>query len=674
MSFNNLSFNQRLTITVLVPLLAFVITIGYLIQQSASSAYHAKVIQTLPEFSSYASALIHNLQVERGLSAGYLGSKGENFASQLTSHRSKTDEKLVALNKYLDSHIDQPFFDVIRAEIKSVRTDLTNITTTRNQVQGLIIPVKNAVGYYSGIIRSLLLSIETAAATTDDATISRETLALVSFMNIKERAGIIRAVLANTFAANKFKPGMRDKLVNLIAEQNTYIDKFKVLTTEDHLNVFIDSTKSNVYNDSMEMRNKALANEGGNFGIAPSQWFKLQTEKINKLKEIEELLTHSVLTHAEEATDHHGTILIWHSVLSFLVITFTAGLIFSQTKRLTRETNLMSEVLTDISEGALSADKYPYETPSFNALTAMQRKLIMVNQSIQEVTHTVGNSAKEIAESNKSLAKRAEDQAVNLEKTASSMEEITATVKLNAENLQNGNRLANDAQQHATSGKVIVSKAVAAMNEINEDSKKIAEIIKLIDEIAFQTNLLALNAAVEAARAGEQGRGFAVVASEVRHLAQRSAEAAHEIKVLIEESVLKINSGSKLVNESGDSLEEIVGAVTNVSKIISEIATSGEEQAIGIGQINDSITRLDEVNQKNAAMVEEVAVSSNILEEQSRELEQLISFYRLNKSKSEFSQTANVPQPPPLKKQEKATPTASTNEQKEEDGAWEAFG
>ena len=223
----------------------------------------------------------------------------------------------------------------------------------------------------------------------------------------------------------------------------------------------------------------------------------------------------------------------------------------------------------------------------------------------------VGTASKQISEGNSNLSQRTQEQASALEETASSMEEMTSTVKQNADNTRQANQLVANARTQAQDGGEVVTKAVAAMEQINTSSKKIADIIGVIDEIAFQTNLLALNAAVEAARAGEQGRGFAVVATEVRNLAQRSATAAKEIKGLINDSVDKVKSGSELVDASGKALAEIVGSVKKVADIIAEIAAASQEQSSGIDQINKAVMQMDEMTQQNAALVEEAAAAAS---------------------------------------------------------------
>ncbi len=241
----------------------------------------------------------------------------------------------------------------------------------------------------------------------------------------------------------------------------------------------------------------------------------------------------------------------------------------------------------------------------------------------------VRTGSEEISRGNADLSQRTEEQASSLEETASSMEEMTSTVKNNADNAAQANQLASAARDQAERGGAVVGAAVAAMGEINASSKRIADIISVIDEIAFQTNLLALNAAVEAARAGEQGRGFAVVASEVRNLASRSAEAAKEIKTLIQDSVSKVTEGTKLVDESGKALGEIVVRVKKVTDVMAEIASSSREQASGIEQVNKAITMMDDVTQQNAALVEEASAAAQALTEQASNLSQLIARYRV---------------------------------------------
>jgi methyl-accepting chemotaxis protein len=251
-------------------------------------------------------------------------------------------------------------------------------------------------------------------------------------------------------------------------------------------------------------------------------------------------------------------------------------------------------------------------------------------RQIQTVSGEVSRGAEEISAGTVNLSQRTEEQSSSLEETASSMEEMTTTVKQNAANAGEANQLAIAARSQAESGGAVVGKAVSAMSEINDASKKIADIIGVIDEIAFQTNLLALNAAVEAARAGEQGRGFAVVASEVRSLAGRSATAAKEIKELIQDSVRKVEDGSTLVTESGHTLEQIVVSVKKVSDIVAEIAAASREQSSGIEQVNRAVMQMDELTQQNGALVEQATSASQTLAEQARNLSQMMGHYQVS--------------------------------------------
>jgi methyl-accepting chemotaxis protein len=259
-------------------------------------------------------------------------------------------------------------------------------------------------------------------------------------------------------------------------------------------------------------------------------------------------------------------------------------------------------------------------------------RLTEIMSVILQQSENVSNAAGEISQGNLSLSQRTEEQAASLEETAASMEQMTGIVQQNANNAKTASGLANNAKEQAEKGGEVVSATIGAMDEINKSSKKITDIIAVIDEIAFQTNLLALNAAVEAARAGEHGRGFAVVASEVRSLAQRSATAAKEIKGLIQDSVVKVEEGTELANQSGENLEKIVASVTKVSVLIADIASANEEQSSGILQVNKAIVQMDEITQQNAAAVEEIASASSAMKEQAQSLKELVAFFNVGEA------------------------------------------
>ena len=266
------------------------------------------------------------------------------------------------------------------------------------------------------------------------------------------------------------------------------------------------------------------------------------------------------------------------------------------------------------------------------SLALMNTRLRDIVTDVRERSGSINTGAHEIAAGNTDLSQRTEQQAASLEETASSMDQMTSTVQQNAENAVRGNQLADEARKQAEQGGKVVAGAVTAMAEINDSSLRIAQIIGVVDEIAFQTNLLALNAAVEAARAGEQGRGFAVVATEVRNLAQRSAQAAKEVKGLINDSVEKVGTGSRLVNESGAVLHRIVAAIAKVTTVVSEIASASREQSEGIAQVNRAIMQMDQITQQNAALVEEAASAAKSLEDQADSLTGTVAFFRTGSS------------------------------------------
>ena len=286
--------------------------------------------------------------------------------------------------------------------------------------------------------------------------------------------------------------------------------------------------------------------------------------------------------------------------------------------------------LTKIMQGTYQGEIDKIKT----SINAALGNLTQTITTVRDAVEAVSNGSEEIAKGNEDLSQRTSEQASALEETSASMEEMTSTVKQNADNAKQANQLAVAARETADKGGSVTKKAVDAMGEINKSSKKIADIITVIDEIAFQTNLLALNAAVEAARAGEHGRGFAVVAAEVRNLAQRSATAAKEIKGLINESIQRVNDGSDLVNQSGKTLEEIVSSVKRVTDIIAEITAASQEQASGIDQVNKAIMSMDETTQQNAALVEETTSAAQSMKEQAKELMRQVEVFQVDQGES----------------------------------------
>jgi methyl-accepting chemotaxis protein len=350
----------------------------------------------------------------------------------------------------------------------------------------------------------------------------------------------------------------------------------------------------------------------------------------------------TALKEARASTKAQDTAALYHFSLTLMIVlvlgSLAAGLALGAliTRALTRqlggEPGDVATVAGKIADGDLTVDVEVRQNDSRSVLYAMKSMRDSLGGIVGQVrsgTDAIATASSEIAAGTQDLSARTEEQAGALEQTASSMEELTSTVKANADHARQANELARSASSVAQRGGAVVNEVIGTMGAINESSGKIADIIGVIDGIAFQTNILALNAAVEAARAGEQGRGFAVVASEVRTLAQRSATAAKEIKQLIDESVSKVGAGARQVDEAGHTMKEIVTSIQRVADIMADIQAASSEQTTGIEQINQAIVQMDQVTQQNAALVEESAAASEAMQEQARKLSELVSVFRV---------------------------------------------
>ena len=360
---------------------------------------------------------------------------------------------------------------------------------------------------------------------------------------------------------------------------------------------------------------------------------------IQPVREGVEALIHLQERVAKEEFEESQQIYLWvrNSCIAALILGMGVAITIAVwlVRAITRPLNEAVAIAGDIAAGDLTRQIEVKSQDEMGTLTAALKKM---NESLVEIvgqvrtgTDTIATASNQIASGNMDLSARTEQQASSLEETASSIEELTSTVRQNADNARQANSLAQSASDVAGKGGHVVSQVVTTMEAINDSARKIVDIIGVIDGIAFQTNILALNAAVEAARAGEQGRGFAVVASEVRNLAQRSANAAKEIKALIGDSVEKVETGSRLVNEAGTTMTEVVDSIKRVTDIMAEITAASVEQTSGIEQINDAITEMDDVTQQNASLVEEAAAAAQSLEQQAGELSRLVSVFKVER-------------------------------------------
>nr|WP_304941557.1 methyl-accepting chemotaxis protein [Undibacterium sp. FT79W] len=358
-----------------------------------------------------------------------------------------------------------------------------------------------------------------------------------------------------------------------------------------------------------------------------------QIIEINKLVELQAVAATQAFDRADSAAKKLSYIL-------YVILVFALGIgaliAWILTNSITKPLSEALGLAETVASGDLCSDVVVAGSDEVSslllALKNMNSSLAATVGKVREGTETITFAAQEIASGNADLSQRTESQASSLEETASSIEELTSTVKQNADNARQANQLVVSATGVAVKGGAVVGQVVNTMGSIKDSSRKIVDIIGVIDGIAFQTNILALNAAVEAARAGEQGRGFAVVAAEVRNLAQRSAGAAKEIKSLIDDSVDKVDQGSKLVDEAGKTMDEIVTSVQHVADIMSEIAAASQEQSAGIEQVNLAITQMDEMTQQNAALVEQAAAAAESMEEQAVELARAVSVFKLSNS------------------------------------------
>lgn len=579
-------------------------------------------IKQLADYSVKASNLVHELQKERGMTAGYLGSKGKKFANKLPEQRSVVDKRLADLKVFLgENDIKEYGGQALGQEVNSILNTLSSLSSKREAITNLNIAPKVAIGYITGINAKFLSSIGQVATLSSNAEVTNLASAYVNFLQGKERAGIERAVLTGTFGANKFAKGAYEKFLSLVVLQDTYVNVFKTFANDEQKAFFNETVKGPDVNEVNRLRNIAGKAElrAKGFGIDGAHWFQVSTGRINLLKKVEDHLADNVSDRAHELYDSSKAGFI--SSLTIALAATLVTLIFSYlvVKGVTGPLGDALLRMRDIAEGEGDLTKRIdiQSTDEIGQLCGAANSFIEkihgVISNVKSSASGLSDAANQVSTASQDLSSGSSEQAASVEETSSSLEEMSATVNQNADNAKQTETMATTASSQAEKGGEQVSQTVTAMADI-------AEKIAIIEDIAYQTNLLALNAAIEAARAGEHGKGFAVVASEVRKLAGRSESAAGEISSLAKSSVSIAEGAGKL-------LQEIVPSIKKTADLVQEISASSEEQASGITEVNGAMGQLDTVTQSNAALAEELSATAEEMSAQTQALSDMMSFF-----------------------------------------------
>ncbi len=573
---------SRILILALLPLVVALYFMGSLVVTKSAAAREMDRIEILGQLAEHISALVHETQKERGLTAGFYGSGGTKSVSELGEQRKTTDSKRTALEQFVAGFDPTPYGQAFGDALSAALERMHAIDDYRSKVSSMSIPAKEAIGLYTHHNAKMLEAVQGISAVCSNAEMTRVVAAYLNFLQGKERAGIEREVMSKTFAADRFSEGTLRRFGSLVTAQDTYFDVFRSLAPPEQIALLDEKMSDPIVAEVQRMRDIAFKKgevKTDGFGVDPAQWFASMTKRINLMKEVENELSAGLKARASELKAGARTALITLSGVILVVVMGVLAAVYFIIRSITRPIN---RVIAGLNEGA----------------------------------DQVNAAAAQVSGASQQLAEGASEQASSLEETSAALEQMAAMSRTNSENAGKTNDMAGTAHQAADQGAAIVNQLEGAMQGISDASGKISKIIKVIEEIAFQTNLLALNAAVEAARAGEHGKGFAVVADEVRNLAQRAAGAAKEITDLIANSTQQSHEGVKIATDVAGAFEGIVGNIKSVSDLVKGIAQGSREQAQGVDQVNKAVSQMDKVTQQNAAGAEESASAAEQLSAQ----------------------------------------------------------
>lgn len=621
---DNLKMRSKFTLMLFFPIVGLMYFSLSEIATQYQVAREMGQIQVLSEYGVKASNLVHELQKERGMTAGFLGSKGKKFAVELPDQRVETDARYQELKSFLSDFDTSDYGSEFGSLVSAVQNDLNNLRNKRDQVNRLDIPLQSAIAFYTDLNTQLLDSVGKIATLSSNSDVARNAAAYVNFLQSKERAGIERAVLSNVFAADKFSGDLFERFLTLVNQQDTYLSVFDAFSSAEQ-RAYLKKAVSGKEVDEVRRLRSVAKSSNRKFGIDAAYWFKMSSVRINLLKDVENKLASDLSNLAEELDDAASDAFVQALLISILAVGVTLFFTFVVVRGVTGPLGDALARMRDIAQGEGDLTKRISVKSSdeigllCEAANSFIDKIHDVISNVKNSTAGLSDASNQVSSAAQNLSSGSSEQAASVEQTSASLEQMSATVNQNADNAKQTENMAITSADQADEGGKQVGETVSAM-------RAIAEKIAIIEDIAYQTNLLALNAAIEAARAGEHGKGFAVVASEVRKLAGRSEAAAGEISSLAKSSVDVAEGAGKL-------LDEIVPSIKKTADLVQEISASSEEQASGIGEVNSAMGQLDTVTQNNAALAEQLSATSEEMSAQTRALADMMSFFTVHKEK-----------------------------------------
>ena len=658
MKLSDMSFKQKIIALLILPILGFLWLSVSAISKGVETTSEMSSLNQLTRLSVVYSELVHELQKERGMTAGFIGSQGTQFVSELRSQRTSADSRRDQRNEYWQSaDIDLSQINRLNSEISQ---SLNQITTIRNRVDSQSIPLSEALGYYTKLNAKLLSVSALIAELSSDSTITTETIAYYNFLQGKERAGIERAVLNNTFSKNEFGPGMLVKFISLVTEQNTYFSNFEVLGNPDNVRFFEQQLNDRSVAEVEKLRDVAESKMSG-FDVDPVYWFAQSTARIVQLKKTENQLADSLIALTDQKTQQAQSAMMG-SITMFVVITLFATFIsFKAITDLTTRVKDLTRVLSKVRHDNDLTVRATYEGNSelgqiSSSLNETLEKFSGVIDSLSQSSLTLASAAEETAQTCQYNSNTLVEQQDQIGLIATATEELSATVSEVAAKTQQTASSAKLADEQSQAGLSTVQHSYQSIetlaSEINglaekithlhESSNNINSVIDVIKSVADQTNLLALNAAIEAARAGEQGRGFAVVADEVRTLAQRTQESTLEIEGFISSLQSDVQTAFNVIDNSKkmssravedsrgveQTLQDISGAVSEIFSMTEQIATATEEQAVVTQDIAQNVVAVEQKSTESTTGATQIAATAKEQAELATSLKELSNTFK----------------------------------------------